>query len=332
MAADYDIKYMQRALQLARMAEGNARPNPMVGAVVVSPDGRIAGEGYHRLCGEGHAEVNALAQIPESVALSAYTIYVTLEPCAHYGKTPPCSRLILARGIGHVVVGTVDPFSKVGGRGIQMLREGGVRVDILDPESDTARECFDLNRRFFTAHTLQRPYITLKWAQSADGYIDSRDNRPFRFSSDLSGLMVHRLRSLHDAILVGSGTMLADHPRLTVRSWPQSAARQPLRVVLDRSRRVADPDDSGWLIERDYDGLPDMLHQLYHRGITSLLVEGGATVLQSFVASGLWDEARVEVSAVRLGERGSARAPQICRLPDKVCVIDSRRIFTFRNR
>ncbi len=322
---------MRRAIQLARLAEGNARPNPMVGAVVAGPDGSIAGEGYHRLCGQGHAEVNALAQIPESTDLSSYTIYVTLEPCAHYGQTPPCSRLILERGVGRVVVGTVDPFSKVGGRGIKMLRDGGVTVDIFDPESPIASECRELNRRFFTAHTLQRPYVTLKWAQSADGYIDSRDNGPYRFSTELSGLMVHRLRSHHDAILVGSGTMLADHPRLTVRSWPHAPGRQPLRVVLDRSRRVPEPEDEGWLIERDYDGLPDMLHQLYHHGITSLLVEGGATVLRSFVASGLWDEARVEVAPVTLGAHGSARAPHICALPVATTHIDSRRIFTFRN-
>lgn len=304
--------YMARALELAAHGRRNTSPNPMVGAVIVAPDGRIIGEGYHRRCGEGHAEVNAIASVREvdRPLLRQSTMYVTLEPCSHWGKTPPCAKLIIDTGIPRVVVGAGDPFDKVAGRGIRMLRDAGVEVT----EGVLADRSCSLNARFMTAHRLHRPFITLKWAQSSDGFIDcqrSAEDAPARFSTPLTSMLVHRLRSLHDAILVGSGTALADRPHLDCRLWP---GRSPQPVILDRRGRIT-PDKVSTAIEliilREYDSLADAMSQLYDRGITSVLVEGGAAVLQSFVDDALWDVAHVEVAPVAFGSRGAARAPHI---------------------
>ncbi|MDE6288774.1 MAG: bifunctional diaminohydroxyphosphoribosylaminopyrimidine deaminase/5-amino-6-(5-phosphoribosylamino)uracil reductase RibD, partial [Muribaculaceae bacterium] len=223
----YDRKYMERALELAGHGRGYTSPNPMVGAVITAPDGRIIGEGYHRRCGEGHAEVNAIASVKDAdrELLKQSTMYVTLEPCSHYGKTPPCAKLIIDTGIPRVVVGAADPFKEVAGRGIAMLRAAGVDVT----EGVMAEESRSLNARFITAHEQQRPWVTLKWARSADGYLDSDrpDGTPEKFSTALTSVIVHRTRSLHDAILAGSGTALADRPRLDCRLWP---GRNPLPI------------------------------------------------------------------------------------------------------
>lgn len=321
------MKYMERALQIARRGLGGASPNPMVGAVIVAPSGRIIGEGYHRTCGGGHAEVHAIASVTERGLLGQSTMYVTLEPCAHYGKTPPCAELIIRTGIPHVVVGMVDPFSRVSGRGIAMMREAGVDVELLDPASDLAGRIRALNRRFLTAHTLHRPLVTLKWAQSADGFMDSTAPTPYRFSTPLNTVAVHRLRALHDAIAVGSGTMLADNPRLTVREW---TGRQPQRLLFERTGRIDLPpgfnrvDTSG--------GLDQALYRLYDSGISSVLVEGGPTLLQSFISENLWDEARVEIaSGVILGAAGAAAAPVIPRIPDSLETIDGHTIARLHN-
>lgn len=266
----------------------------MVGAVLVH-DGRIIGEGYHIQCGQAHAEVNALRSVrPADRALLAdSTLYVSLEPCAHYGRTPPCASLIIKSGIPRVVVGCIDSFSKVQGRGIAMLREAGVDVTVGVLEE----ECKTLNRRFFTAQTLHRPYITLKWARSADGFIDrwrETDNEePARLSTPCSQMRVHRLRALHQAILVGHGTLLKDHPALTVRHW---TGQDPLRIVLGR---VAEGDmPTGF---QAYADIPTMLGELFRQGVQSLLVEGGQQTLQSFIDQGLWEEAYVELSTTELG-------------------------------
>ena len=266
----------------------------MVGAVLVH-DGRIIGEGYHIQCGQAHAEVNALRSVrPEDRALIAdSTLYVSLEPCAHFGRTPPCASLIIKSGIPRVVVGCIDSFSKVQGRGIAMLREAGVDVTVGVLEE----ECKALNRRFFTAQTLHRPYITLKWARSADGFIDrwrETDNEePARLSTPCSQMRVHRLRALHQAILVGHGTLLKDHPALTVRHW---TGQDPLRIVLGR---VAEGDmPTGF---QAYADIPTMLGELFRQGVQSLLVEGGQQTLQSFIDQGLWEEAYVEFSTTELG-------------------------------
>lgn len=298
-------RYMRRALQLAQCGIEGASPNPMVGAVIVDDEGRIIGEGYHRRCGEGHAEVNAVASVKDKSKLLHSTIYVTLEPCAHYGKTPPCAKLIIDSGIPRVVVGCVDPFAKVSGRGIAMLREAGVEVvtGVLE------EECIALNRRFMTAHTHHRPFVTLKWAQSADGYMDRKrtpETPAARFSTLLGTTMVHRMRSLHDAITTGRGTIEYDRPRLDTRYWP--GGRSPQKVINDRSGRIPAGYDARIWYEQE---LESFLNALYRNNITSLLVEGGPTLLRSFIASGLWDEARVEAAPFRLGDTGTAKAPAI---------------------
>lgn len=323
-------KYMRRALKLARHGLGNTSPNPMVGAVIVDNSGRIIGEGYHRRCGEGHAEVNAIASVADADrgALRDATMYVTLEPCSHYGKTPPCAKLIIDTGIPRVVVGAGDPFKEVAGRGIRMMREAGIEV----AEGIMAAESRALNRRFMTAHEQQRPFVTLKWARSADGFMDSdrADGLPAKFSTPLTAMLVHRLRSLHDAILVGSGTALADNPRLDCRLWP---GRSPRPVVIDRRGRL--DEASLWMsnpiILTDSDDLESNLKTLYSKGITSVLVEGGAELLQSFINSGLWDAARIETAPFTLGSHGRVAAPQIARHPDRTETIGGNKIEYYNN-
>lgn len=286
-----DEKYMRRCLQLAACGRKNARPNPMVGAVIVH-GGRIIGEGYHVRCGEGHAEVNAFASVKacDEPLLPEATIYVSLEPCAHYGKTPPCADLIVRKGVRRVVVGCVDPFAKVKGRGIEMIRNAGIEVTVGVLE----RECIELNSRFMTYHSLHRPYIILKWAQTADGFID--DNfRPVMISNDFTRMLSHKLRAENDAILVGRTTADRDNPQLNVRHW---VGDDPRRIVLGH-----DTD------------LTALVGELYGDGIQSLIVEGGAKTHRSFIDLCLWDEIRVETAPFAVC-RGT-RAPQ---LPDNVTV------------
>lgn len=304
--APADRLMMTRALQLARNGALHASPNPMVGCVIAAPGGRVIGEGWHRRCGEGHAEVNAVASVAEAdrPLLAQSTVYVTLEPCSHYGKTPPCAKLLIDSGVKRVVVATADPFEKVSGRGLAMLRDAGIEVQ-TGLMADEARA---LNARFFTAHTLRRPYVTLKWAQSSDGYIDGREHpadSAAAISTPLNAASVHRLRALHDAILIGSGTYLADSPSLTVRYF---AGESPRRLVADRSGRIGDAE--GWEVRREAD-LHTLLSDLYAEGVTSLLVEGGRTLLQEFLDAGLYDDIRVEVAPeITLGVRGTlTRAP-----------------------
>ncbi|MCM1520477.1 MAG: bifunctional diaminohydroxyphosphoribosylaminopyrimidine deaminase/5-amino-6-(5-phosphoribosylamino)uracil reductase RibD [Lachnoclostridium sp.] len=304
--------YMRRALQLARNGRLDAHPNPMVGAVIVSPDGNIIGEGWHRRCGEGHAEVNAINSVKNPELLKSATIFVTLEPCSHYGKTPPCAKLIIDRGIPEVVVGCLDPFEKVSGQGINMLRQAGVKVTTGVLED----QCKAINHIFMTAHTLHRPYIILKWAESADGYIDGKISTP------LTSTMVHHVRATIDAILIGSGTTMADNPRLDTRLI---SGRSPLRVILDRRGRIPVSnsvfrDDNIIYVTSSIrhdlpkkiqltgcDSLKSLLDKLYLKGITSLLVEGGRDVLQSFINEGLYDEMRIEQSPSFI--KGNVKSP-----------------------
>ena len=311
-----DEFYMQRCLQLARCGAGSTSPNPMVGAVIVC-DGRIIGEGYHIRAGEPHAEVNAVNSVSEAdrPLLTRSTMYVSLEPCSHYGKTPPCCDMIIARGIARVVVGSADPNSQVNGAGIERMRAAGIDVTVGVLEE----ECLRLNRAFFTSQVSKRPYVTLKWAQSADGYIDLlRDSgQAVKISSPVSQVAVHKLRAQNDAILVGRHTALLDNPSLDIRHW---AGRSPLRLVIDRNGTL--PVDLkifdgvfptvvytacekegkfGNNVEQvvlDFEAplLPQILTHLHGMKVNSLLVEGGATVLQSFIDASLWDEARVEVN------------------------------------
>lgn len=290
---------MRRSIQLARCGEAGAAPNPMVGAVVVC-DGRIIGEGYHRRCGGPHAEVNAIGSVKEKHLLSRSTIYVSLEPCAHYGKTPPCADLIIRSGIPRVVVGCADPFAKVNGLGIKKLQEAGCEVVVGVLED----ECRELNRRFFTFHQGCRPWITLKWAQSEDGFIGIQNSEsPVILSNALTQTLVHRLRARHGAILVGTRTALADNPTLTTRYWQ---GPNPLRLTIDRHQSLPPTlhlkDGSTPTVIYTHESLPEILHNLYERNIQSLLVEGGAKLLQSFIDAGLWDEARIETAPICLGQ------------------------------
>lgn len=296
-----DIKFMRRCIQLAKCGEAGAAPNPMVGAVVVC-DGRIIGEGFHRKCGGPHAEVNAIGSVEEKHLLSRSTIYVSLEPCSHYGKTPPCTELIIRNRIPRVVVGCTDPFAKVNGQGIKQLQEAGceVLVGVLE------KECQELNRRFFTFHQKHRPWITLKWAQSKDGFIDrlrKAGEEPTHFSNALTQTLVHRLRARNQAILVGTRTAFLDDPTLTTRLW---SGPNPLRLTIDR-QSILPPtlhlkDGSTPTVIYSQESLQEIMDDLYNRGIQSLLVEGGAKLLQSFIDAGLWDEARIETAPFCLGE------------------------------
>lgn len=280
-----DEKYMRRCIQLAKNGMQNAKPNPMVGAVIVSADGRIIGEGYHVRCGEGHAEVNAFASVmpADEHLISESTIYVSLEPCSHYGKTPPCADLIIKKGVRRVVVGCIDEFAKVQGRGIQKIREAGIEVKVGVLEA----ECKALNRRFFTFHREKRPYIILKWAQTSNGFMDDHF-KPIQISNDYTKMISHKLRAEEDAILVGRVTAERDHPQLTVREWHGS---DPKRLVVDRTH-------------------PLNLESLHAHQIQSLIVEGGAKTLESFIEKNLWDEIRVEVNS-SMSVIDGTRAPQI---------------------
>ena len=289
-----DKLYMLRCIQLAKNGQMTTAPNPMVGAVIVC-DGRIIGEGYHVRCGEAHAEVNAFASVrPDDEALLPQsTLYVSLEPCSHYGKTPPCADLIIRKGIRRCVVGTIDPFAQVQGRGIQRLRDAGIDVTVGVCED----ECRELNKRFFTFHQQHRPFITLKWAQTQDGYIGlppsptQREGERLLISNTLTQTLCHKRRAEHEAILVGRRTWELDQPRLDVRHW---TGRNPRRYVL--SHTTGD--------------IPTLLHTMWEEGIQSLLVEGGRQTLQSFIDAGLWDEAFVETSPMCLNAEGT-QAPRL---------------------
>ncbi|MBR4130447.1 MAG: bifunctional diaminohydroxyphosphoribosylaminopyrimidine deaminase/5-amino-6-(5-phosphoribosylamino)uracil reductase RibD [Bacteroidaceae bacterium] len=299
---------MRRCIQLAKCGEAGAAPNPMVGAVVVC-DGRIIGEGFHRRCGGPHAEVNAIESVKEKHLLCRSTIYVSLEPCSHYGKTPPCTELIIRNRIPRVVVGCSDPFAKVNGQGIKRLQDAGceVLVGVLE------EECQNLNRRFFTFHKEHRPWITLKWAQSKDGFIDrlrKAGEEPTQFSNALTQTLVHRLRARNQAILVGTKTALLDNPTLTTRLW---SGPNPLRLTIDR-HNILPPtlhlkDGSSPTVIYTHESLREILDDLYNRGIQSLLVEGGAKLLQRFIDEGLWDEARIETAPFCL--EGGIAAPTL---------------------
>ncbi len=300
---------MMRCLGLAKSGTGMVAPNPMVGAVLVHED-RIIGEGYHQQFGHAHAEVNCIASVAEhdKGLISRSTMYVSLEPCAHFGKTPPCADLIIRSGIPRCVIGTRDPFNQVNGRGIEKLRNAGVEVVSGILENETV----ELNRRFFTVHTKQRPYIILKWAQSADGMIASAAGDRLLISNEYSNRLVHRWRTEEASILVGTNTALLDNPSLTARLWP---GRSPARLVVDMElklpphlqvfdeqahtiifnaiRHDVESNPAFFQVNRDTDIVPQVCNALYQLNIQSVIVEGGAKTLQSFIDANLLDEARL---------------------------------------
>lgn len=295
-----DERYMARALELARHGAIGAPPNPMVGAVIVC-DGRIIGEGWHRRCGGPHAEVNAVGSVSsaDEHLLAEATIYVTLEPCSHWGRTPPCADMLVEKRLRRVVVGCTDPFAEVRGRGIRRLREAGIEVEVGVLED----ECRHLNRRFFTFHTEHRPWVTLKWAQSADGFIDRQrsshaDGEAVRFSSPWTQMLVHRLRATHQAILVGRRTWELDEPSLTTRLWPGAS---PRRFVVGEGR-LWENDEGRHLTPVAEATTPrDILGLLHGLGLQTLLVEGGTRTLQSFIDARLYDQLHVERTDLILG-------------------------------
>ncbi len=312
--------FMHRALQLAKNGLGSTYPNPMVGSVIVR-NGKIIGEGWHKKAGEPHAEVNAVNSVKYKSLLKEATIYVTLEPCSHFGKTPPCCDLIIAHEIPNVVVGTVDPFAKVAGTGIEKLKASGknVIVGVLE------KECEELNKRFFTFHQKKRPYIILKWAETTDGFIapdkmlrqaqhdNSKDNRPVWITNQYSRQLVHKWRTEEQAILVGTQTVLDDNPKLDARDF---FGNNPIRIAIDKSNKI--PEDFAikngkestiifseleFLTENinylhkntifDTHLFKNILDFLYQKNIQSVIIEGGKQTLESFIKQNLWDEARV---------------------------------------
>jgi diaminohydroxyphosphoribosylaminopyrimidine deaminase/5-amino-6-(5-phosphoribosylamino)uracil reductase len=312
MNAPDDQQYMRRCLELASCAAGLTYPNPLVGSVIVH-NNRIIGEGYHLKAGEPHAEVNAVRSVRQNELLADSTLYVNLEPCSHYGLTPPCTDLIISSGIRKVVIGTADTSDKVSGKGIFKLREAGCKVVVGVLEE----ECRMINRRFFSFHEKKRPYIVLKWAQSSDNFIDMERKKaqplePVWITGSAEKVLVHRWRAEEQAILAGAGTLRKDNPRLNVREW---TGKDPVKLILSSSGNIgSDPAvlSSGgrvivfthnkeaqipgadiYLLDRNRESAEQIADFLYTAGFQSLFVEGGTEVLTHFISSGLWDEARV---------------------------------------
>jgi|WetSurMetagenome_2_1015567.scaffolds.fasta_scaffold01032_2 diaminohydroxyphosphoribosylaminopyrimidine deaminase / 5-amino-6-(5-phosphoribosylamino)uracil reductase len=326
-AHNKDIIYMKRCLELALKGNGTTRPNPMVGAVIVYED-KIIGEGFHLRAGEPHAEVIAVNSVKDKSFLKQSTIYVSLEPCSHYGKTPPCADLIIEKGIKRVVAGTTDTTTKVAGRGFERLRGAGVDVTCGVLEE----ECRMVNRRFFTFHEKKRPYVILKWAQSADGFVDFLRKpgdpvEPNWITGPVERVLVHRWRAEEDAILAGGATIRSDNPYLNVRYW---RGPDPIKVIVSRSADIPSeshifnmpgkvllmteeekPGSEAKIITISGGNIPvnEILFTLYKEGIQSVIVEGGATILESFISSGLWDEARIFTGRKPFGT--GVRAPAI---------------------
>lgn len=320
-------KYIKRCIELAKNGLGTTYPNPLVGSVIVY-NNEIIGEGWHQKAGEPHAEVNAIHSVKDKSLLAKATIYVSLEPCSHFGKTPPCCDLIIANDIPNVVIGTIDPFAKVAGNGIKKLLEAGKKVTIGILEN----ECNELNKRFFTFHTKKRPYIILKWAESQDRFlapISKQKQEPIWITNEFSRQLVHKWRSEEQAILVGTNTVLEDNPTLTVRDW---IGKNPVRIVLDRGGKISEifavknkKTKTIVLTEQEnltstenliYENCIFDIHVvysiadiLYKNNIQSVIIEGGKQTLQSFIDANLWDEARVFNGDISFNQ--GVKAPKI---------------------
>jgi diaminohydroxyphosphoribosylaminopyrimidine deaminase/5-amino-6-(5-phosphoribosylamino)uracil reductase len=334
--AGNDKKYIQRCLDIARLGLGNVAPNPMVGCVIVFED-KIIGEGYHRKIGEKHAEVYAIESVKDKSLLSKSRLYVNLEPCSHFGKTPPCVDLIIKYKIPEIVIGTVDPNEKVKGKGIERLKQAKsiVQTGILE------NECMELNKRYFTFINKKRPYIILKWAQTLDGFIDIQRNhntvaQPTWITNETARILVHKWRNEEQAIMAGKNTIKKDNPQLTNRYW---RGKSPVRIILDRennlnrnlnvfdksadtlifnSKEDKSEQNLRWIkIDFNENVLGKIIRYLYERGIQSIIIEGGTKLLGNFADINLWDEARIFIGN-KLFQNG-VKAPS---LPGKILHIN----------
>ena len=327
----YNVKiheqYIRRCIQLAKNGLGTTYPNPLVGSVIVY-EGKIIGEGWHKKSGEPHAEVNAVNSVQDKSLLKKATIYVSLEPCSHFGKTPPCCDLIIKNKIPNVVIGTVDPNVKVAGNGIKKLMEAGINVTVGVLED----ECNELNKRFFTFHNKKRPYIILKWAESQDGFIapkEKSEKKPVWITNPYSRQVVHKWRTEEQAILVGTKTVIDDNPKLNARDW---SGNNPVRVVLDQKNRISadyhvfdnqaktifltaskptvEKENSIFeYLDFEQNVVAQIIASLYQHQIQSIIIEGGRQTLQTFIDANLWDEARIFVGNVAF--KTGTKAPKL---------------------
>ena len=367
-------QYIARCIEIARRGEYYVAPNPMVGAVLVgepNPDPSLKGreaiwaEGWHERFGEGHAEVNcfkkAESQEPRVKSYKDCTLFVSLEPCSHYGKTPPCAKLIIEKGVGSVVVGMLDPNPLVAGRGVKMLREAGIEVVVGVME----KECRELNKRFLMLHEHHRPYVVLKWAQTGDGFIDRnrqqdrlrltdrfadrtqtglQPDRPIHLNGALAistpatKAIVHRMRAENMAIMVGTNTVIMDNPRLMTTHWE---GRNPIRVTVDRHGRIPMESKIFERKESDYPGIDPVivyrertdweyiLEDLAGRGIHSIMVEGGTTLLNHIIETGLWDEMHIEVAPeITIGEGVAAPNVNLSDFNGDLEIVDGHKLYT----
>ncbi|MDI6047521.1 bifunctional diaminohydroxyphosphoribosylaminopyrimidine deaminase/5-amino-6-(5-phosphoribosylamino)uracil reductase RibD [Flavobacterium yafengii] len=340
-------KYIRRCIELARNGLGTTYPNPLVGSVIVYED-KIIGEGWHKKSGEPHAEVNAVNSVKDKSLLKKATIYVSLEPCSHFGKTPPCCDLIIKNKIPNVVIGTVDPNIKVAGNGIKKLMEAGIHVTVGILEE----ECNELNKRFFTFHEKKRPYIILKWAESQDGFIapkEKSEKKPVWITNQYSRQLVHKWRTEEQAILVGTQTAIDDNPKLNARDW---YGNNPIRVVLDQNNRI--PKDNHVFdnqvktilfskskqpiekencifeyIDFEQNIATQVIESLYKHQIQSIIIEGGRQTLQTFIDANLWDEARIFVGSVEFKQ--GTKAPNFAKNQFKKQSIGNDQLILSRN-
>ena len=325
--------YIARCIELAKNGFGTTYPNPMVGSVIVY-NGQIIGEGWHQKAGEPHAEVNAIRSVKDLSLLDKATIYVSLEPCSHFGKTPPCCDLIIKNKIPNVVIGTVDSNIKVAGNGIKRLKEAGANVIVGVLE----KECYELNQRFFTFHEKKRPYIILKWAETQDGFIaplTKKEQKPLWITNSYSRQLVHKWRTEEQAILVGTQTVIDDNPKLNARDWE---GNNPIRVVIDQNNRI--PETAHVLdnqvktilfsknkntvssentifevIDFQENIAQQIVERLYQHQIQSVIIEGGAQIIQTFIDTNLWDEGRVFIGNSKFGN--GIKAPVLNKTPSK---------------
>jgi diaminohydroxyphosphoribosylaminopyrimidine deaminase/5-amino-6-(5-phosphoribosylamino)uracil reductase len=336
-------KFMRRCLQLASYGSGFVAPNPMVGCVIVC-NNQVIGEGYHKLFGGPHAEVNAFARVEQKELLSESTVYVSLEPCSHQGKTPPCTDLLVSNNVKRVVIGCRDSNPVVSGKGIERLKRAGIEVI----EGVLEEECRQLNKRFFTFHERRRPYVVLKWAQTLDGFIDRVRNEEKKginwVSSELTKTLVHKWRSEEQSILVGRNTIINDNPSLTVREYD---GQNPIRIVIDSQLQISQDlniysNEAPTLVFNriknekkenvEWIKIPEtstsyILEELYKRDISSVFVEGGSRTLQYFIIDNVWDEARVIVGNMKFGD--GVKAPIINKIPSDSFKFGEDRVYIY---